>query len=73
MCINTDAYNVYTCKEVMHIEAFLEALMLLVSDPESHRRSLPLQYIKLFLGKWYNEYMERSKKSTSKYYIWMFI
>ena len=25
------------------MEAFLEALMLLVSGPESHRRSLPLQ------------------------------
>ena len=55
------------------MEAFLEALMLLVSGPESHRRSLPLQYSKLFSGRWYNEYMEGSKKSTSKYYIWMFI
>ena len=32
------------------MEAFLEALMLLVSGPESHRRSLPLQYSKLFQG-----------------------
>ena len=55
------------------MEAFLEVLMLLVSGPESHHISLPLQYSKLFLGRWYNEYMERSKKSTSKYYIWMFI
>ena len=55
------------------MEAFLEALMLLVLDHESHRRSLPLQYSKLFPGRWYNEYMERSKKSTSKYYIWVFI
>ena len=69
MSINIDAYKVYTCKEVMHMEAFLEALMLLVSGPESHRRSLPLQYSKLFLGRCYSEYMERSKKSTSKYYI----
>ena len=44
------------------MEAFLEALMLLVSGPESHRRSLPLHYSKLFLGRWYSEYMERSKK-----------
>ena len=58
MSINIDAYKVYTCKEVMHMEAFLEALMLLVSGPESHRRSLPLQYSKLFPGRWYNEYME---------------
>ena len=33
------------------MKAFLEALMLLVSGPESHRRSLPLQYSKLFLGR----------------------
>ena len=51
MSIDIDAHKVYTCKEVMHMEAFLEALMLLVSDPESHRRSLPLQYSKLFPGR----------------------